>query len=95
MFKKIIKKLIFYNKLKKIYFYLLIFYFSLKKNYYNNINQPIFLISTNRSGSSLIASIIRQHPKLRSLNTEVLKTEMKKKRIVTQLDLQRILYGIF
>ena len=79
MLKKFIKKIIFYNKLKKIYFYLLIFYFSFKKNYYDKNNQPVFLISTNRSGSSLIASIIRQHPKLRSLSDEVLKTEMKKK----------------
>ena len=51
----------------------------MKKNYYHKNNQPVFLVSTNRSGSSLIASIIRQHPKLRSLDEEVLKTEMKKK----------------
>ena len=79
MIKNFIKKIIFYSKLKKIYFYFLPLYFSLKKNYYQKYNQPIFLVSTNRSGSSLITSIIRQHPKLRSLDDEVLKTEMKKK----------------
>ena len=79
MIKEFIKKIIFYRKLKKIYLYLLPIFFSFKKNYYDENNQPIFLISTNRSGSSLIASIIRQHPQLRSLNTDVLKTETKKK----------------
>ena len=79
MIKNFIKKIIFYSKLKKIYFYFLPMYFFLKKNYYDENNQPIFLISSNRSGGSLISSIIRQHPKLRSLNTEVLKNEMKKR----------------
>ena len=43
-----------------------------------NTETKIFLVSTNRSGSSLITSIIRQHPKLRSLDDEVLKTELGK-----------------
>ena len=79
MIKNLIKKIVFYSKLKKIYFYLLTLFFFFKKNYYNESNQPIFLISANRSGGSLIASIIRQHPKLRSLNIDLLKDEIKKK----------------
>ena len=79
MLKKYIKKIIFYSKLKKIYFFLLSIYFFFKKNHYDKNNQPVFLVSSNRSGGSLISSIIRQHPNLRSLNTEVLNNEMKKK----------------
>lgn len=79
MIKTFIKKIIFYPKIKKIYFFFVSIYFFFKKNHYDENNQPVFLISSNRSGGSLISSIIRQHPKLRSLNNEVLKNEMKKK----------------
>ena len=56
------------------------FIFSLKRNYYDPNNQPIFLIGTNRSGSPLISSILRQHPDLRSLSDDVTNFEIKKKR---------------
>ena len=56
------------NYIRKITNILLAFYFASKKNYYNKNIQPIFLISANRSGSSLITSILRQHPNLRSLS---------------------------
>ena len=67
-----------YRLLKNIYLYVLIFYFSLRKNYYKGID-PVFLVSTNRSGSSLIASILRQHPKLRSLSEDVANSRIQKK----------------
>ena len=54
--------------------------FSLRRNYHDPNNQPIFLIGTNRSGSSLISSILRQHPDLRSLSDEVTNFEIKKRR---------------
>ena len=72
MIKKVFKKNMIYNIIKKIEFLLLPLYFSIKKNYYTESKEPIFLISSNRSGSSLIASILRQHPSLRSLSNEVL-----------------------
>jgi hypothetical protein len=77
--KEILKKIIFYSKLKKIYFFFLIIFYNLKKNYYDEKFQPVFMISANRSGSSLIGSIIRQHPSLRSLSEDVLNFKMIKK----------------
>ena len=53
----IIKKL-----LKKIYYLLKIFYFSLKQNYYRIDKSPIFVVACNRSGTTLLSSIIAQHP---------------------------------
>ena len=55
------------NYLLKIRNFLLPFYYATRKNYYHKKLQPIFLISANRSGSSLITSILRQHPDLRSV----------------------------
>ena len=57
------------NYLYKIRNFLLPFYYAAKKNYYNKNLQPIFLISANRSGSSIITSILRQHPDLRSVSS--------------------------
>ena len=76
MIKKILKNNILYDIIKKLEFLLLPLYFSIKKNYYNESKEPVFLISSNRSGSSLIASIIRQHPSLRSLSNEVLEDKI-------------------
>ena len=56
------------NYLNKIKNYLLPFYYATRKNYYDKNLQPIFLISANRSGSSIITSILRQHPDLRSVS---------------------------
>jgi hypothetical protein len=65
--------------LSKIKHLLLPYYYSLKKNYYDHNNQPIFLVSSNRSGSSLISSILRQHTKLRSLSEDLLNDDIKMK----------------
>lgn len=63
--------------LRKIKYILLPYYYLLKKNYYDEKNQPIFIVSANRSGSSLISSILRQHTKLRSLSEDLLNDEVK------------------
>ena len=52
--------------LKKIYYNLKIFYFSQKKNYYKIDKSPIFVVSCNRSGTTLFNSIIAQHPDIYS-----------------------------
>lgn len=76
-FKKIIKIIILYKYTRKIFCLIQILYFSLKKNYYEPDNPPLFLVSTNRSGSSLLTSILRQHPSLHSLSPENLNTEIE------------------
>ena len=49
-----------------------------KKNNFTNINKhPLFIISTNRSGASLLASLLRQHPQILSLNDEKIFNDMK------------------
>lgn len=71
-------KIIIFVKNLFIYIKMLIFLF--KKNYYDKNNQPIFLLGTNRSGASLIASILRQHPDLRSLSPNTTDVKIQKKR---------------
>lgn len=49
-----------------------------KKNNFININKhPLFIISSNRSGASLLASLLRQHPQILSLNEEKILNNMK------------------
>tara|TARA_Y100000741_G_scaffold335064_1_gene292684 strand:+ start:692 stop:1570 length:879 start_codon:yes stop_codon:yes gene_type:complete len=52
--------------LKKFYYLLKILRFSLKKNYYDVNNSPIFVVACNRSGTTLFNSILAQHPNIRS-----------------------------
>lgn len=55
-----IKDIIFFFK---YYFYYFSSYLnSKKKNYYRSENDPIFIISCNRSGTNLLSSILYQHP---------------------------------
>jgi len=75
-----IKKFKIYIFFKNIYLFLKMLSYNFRKNYYDENNQPIFLIGTNRSGSSLISSILRQHPDLRSLSEEVVNFNIKKRR---------------
>lgn len=39
--------------------------------------EPIFMVSTNRSGSSLLSSLIRQHPDIGSLDDKFIDPEIK------------------
>ena len=77
MLKNILKKIIFYNITRRFFCYIQIIYYCFKKNHYDVNNQPVFLVSTNRSGSSLFASIIRQHPALRTLSPEDVQSDIK------------------
>ena len=53
-------------------------YYLTKKSYFDINNQPVFLTGTNRSGASLLSFILRQHPKLHTLNSEILNKPLKK-----------------
>ena len=46
-----IKKFKIYIFFKNIYLFLKMLSYNFRKNYYDENNQPIFLIGTNRSGS--------------------------------------------
>lgn len=53
-------------------------YYLTKKSYFDINNQPVFLTGTNRSGASLLSFILRQHPELHTLNSEILNKPLKK-----------------
>ena len=78
MFEK--KKSKLYITFKTIFLLFKALLLSFRRNYYDENNQPIFLVGTNRSGSSLISSILRQHPALRSLSDDVTNFKIKKRR---------------
>ena len=69
----------FYQFIQKIFYKIIPFYYTLKKNNYVKSNQPVFIVSSNRSGSSLLSSILRQHPSIRSISEKTLNDEVKKK----------------
>ena len=62
----------------KIFFYFKSICYCFKKNHYDENNQPVFLIGTNRSGASLLSSILRQHSAFQSLSSENMVVELKK-----------------
>ena len=55
------------------------FYYNFKKNNFTGSNHPIFIVSCNRSGSSILSSILRQHPSLRSINEKSIENKIIKK----------------
>ena len=65
------------NTIKNILNYIKLISKVFTKNYYNG-KDPIFIITANRSGSSLLSNILRQHPDIYSLNIDLKKTTYDK-----------------
>lgn len=74
---KFIKKLIQFNKIKNIIYLCRDLKNNYKLNNIKNKEDPIFMVSTNRSGSSLLSSLIRQHPDIKSLDDDLITDEIK------------------
>jgi hypothetical protein len=65
------------NQIKNIYNLLLCLFNLFYRDYYNG-RDPIFILSANRSGSSLLSNILRQHPDLYSLDSKLRNVNYKK-----------------
>ena len=65
------------NTVKNVLNYLKLILRFFSKNYYNG-KDPIFVLTANRSGSSLLSNILRQHPDLYSLDFDLKKINYDK-----------------
>lgn len=55
------------NLIRKLLYLFQLPLYSCQKNFYNGKNDPVIIISANRSGSTILHDILSQNPQLRSL----------------------------